>query len=224
MEAREALEQLSTTTGRIINNVPTVQTIDQIIGVVSDQFQAQQLCDRCGIQERRKSTNACFAALAEQMQQLISMTVATACNPSTPRPPPVTLQFHGEETCDIYILNKTLGETEPAQVFARPPVDVKPKAPSTDTLHNNEFSHTPRGEEEASCSAPQRRPQPAANPFGFSDYPPEDYFDHLQPQYKLPRTSHCENDSRIKTIIDNMHPLIITEPQQTNASYASLFR
>uniref|UniRef100_A0A915INV1 Uncharacterized protein n=1 Tax=Romanomermis culicivorax TaxID=13658 RepID=A0A915INV1_ROMCU len=34
-------------------------------------------------------------------------------------------------------------------------------------------------------------------------YPPEDYYDHPQPQYDLPRTSHREQDSRIKTIVHN---------------------
>uniref|UniRef100_A0A915HLI2 Uncharacterized protein n=1 Tax=Romanomermis culicivorax TaxID=13658 RepID=A0A915HLI2_ROMCU len=115
IKARNALEQLSTTTARITNNVPTVQTIDQIIGAVSDQFQAQQLRVQHEIQE----------------------------------------------------------------------------------------------EEEASHSAPQRRPQPAANPFGFSDYQPDDYYDHPQPWYKLQCTSHREEDSRIKTIVDNMHLLTI---------------
>uniref|UniRef100_A0A915KG84 Uncharacterized protein n=1 Tax=Romanomermis culicivorax TaxID=13658 RepID=A0A915KG84_ROMCU len=42
-EARNALEQLNTTAVRITKNVPTVQMIDQIIGAVSDQLQAQQL-------------------------------------------------------------------------------------------------------------------------------------------------------------------------------------
>uniref|UniRef100_A0A915L490 Uncharacterized protein n=1 Tax=Romanomermis culicivorax TaxID=13658 RepID=A0A915L490_ROMCU len=41
IEACNALEQLSTATARITNNVPTVQTIDQIIRSISDQFQAQ---------------------------------------------------------------------------------------------------------------------------------------------------------------------------------------
>uniref|UniRef100_A0A915K8J4 Uncharacterized protein n=1 Tax=Romanomermis culicivorax TaxID=13658 RepID=A0A915K8J4_ROMCU len=145
------------------------------------------------------------------MQQLISTTAAAAAarNPPTPRPPPLTSQFHDEETRDIYIPNETLGETEPAQVFSRPPIHVKPKAPSTDTLYNNEFSRTARGEEGISHSAPQRRPQPAANPFGFSDYPPDNYYDHPQPRYELPLTSHREEDSHIKTIVDNMHPLTI---------------
>uniref|UniRef100_A0A915IAD0 Uncharacterized protein n=1 Tax=Romanomermis culicivorax TaxID=13658 RepID=A0A915IAD0_ROMCU len=62
------------------------------------------------------------------------------------------------ETQDIYIPNETLGETEPAQVFGRPPIHVKPKAPSTNTLYNNKFSCTTHGEEEISHSAPQRRP------------------------------------------------------------------
>uniref|UniRef100_A0A915K6K9 Uncharacterized protein n=1 Tax=Romanomermis culicivorax TaxID=13658 RepID=A0A915K6K9_ROMCU len=121
------------------------------------------------------------------MQQLIS-TTATATdghNPPTPRPPPVSSPFHSEETRDIYIPNKTLRDTEPAQVFGRLPIQVKPKAPSTDTLYNNEFSRT-------TC-----------------DYPPDDYYDHLQPRYKMLRTSHREEDSHIKTIVDNMHPLII---------------
>uniref|UniRef100_A0A915I2L2 Uncharacterized protein n=1 Tax=Romanomermis culicivorax TaxID=13658 RepID=A0A915I2L2_ROMCU len=40
IEARDALKQLPTTAAWITNNVPTVQTIDQIIGAVSDQIQA----------------------------------------------------------------------------------------------------------------------------------------------------------------------------------------
>uniref|UniRef100_A0A915L5G8 Peptidase A2 domain-containing protein n=1 Tax=Romanomermis culicivorax TaxID=13658 RepID=A0A915L5G8_ROMCU len=145
------------------------------------------------------------------MQQLISTTAAAAAagNPPTPIPPPMTSGFHGEETRDIYILNKTLRETEPALAFGPPPVHVKPKASSTDTLYNNEFSRNTCGEEETSCSIPQRRPQPAANPFGFSDYPPDDYYDRLQPWYKSRCTSHRQEDSRIKTIVDNMHPLTI---------------
>uniref|UniRef100_A0A915JXW4 Uncharacterized protein n=1 Tax=Romanomermis culicivorax TaxID=13658 RepID=A0A915JXW4_ROMCU len=102
IEARDAFKQPSTTAAWITNNVPTVQMIDQIIHVVSDQFQAQQLRVQHKIQE-----------------------------------------------------------------------------------------------------------QPAANPFGFLDYPPDDYFDHPQPWYELRRTSHCGKDSRIKTIVNNMHPLTI---------------
>uniref|UniRef100_A0A915J5Y0 Gag protein n=1 Tax=Romanomermis culicivorax TaxID=13658 RepID=A0A915J5Y0_ROMCU len=145
------------------------------------------------------------------MQQLISTTAAAAAagNPPTPIPPPVTSPKVPLLTRDIYILNKTLRETEPALAFGPPPVHVKPKASSTDTLYNNEFSPNTCGEEETSCSVPQRRPQPAANPFGFSDYPPDDYYDRLQPWYKLPCTSHHQEDSRIKTIVDNMHPLTI---------------
>uniref|UniRef100_A0A915K7U5 Uncharacterized protein n=1 Tax=Romanomermis culicivorax TaxID=13658 RepID=A0A915K7U5_ROMCU len=183
IEAHNALEQLSTAATQITNNVPTVQTIDQTISTVSDQFLAQQLRVQREIQEQVKSTNACFAALAEQMQQLITTiaAAATACNPPTPRPPPVTSWFHGTETCDIYIPNETLRETELAQVFSQPPVHVKPKAPSTDTLYNNKFSCTARGEDEASRAAPQRHLQPTASPFGFSDYPPNDYYDYPQP-------------------------------------------
>uniref|UniRef100_A0A915KYD4 Uncharacterized protein n=1 Tax=Romanomermis culicivorax TaxID=13658 RepID=A0A915KYD4_ROMCU len=36
LEVHNALEQLSTAAAQITNNVPTVQTIDQIIGAVSD--------------------------------------------------------------------------------------------------------------------------------------------------------------------------------------------
>uniref|UniRef100_A0A915KHB6 Uncharacterized protein n=1 Tax=Romanomermis culicivorax TaxID=13658 RepID=A0A915KHB6_ROMCU len=160
IEARDTLEWLSTAAARITNNVPTVQTIDQIIGAVSNQFQAQQLHVQHEIQEQAKSTNARFTALAEQWQQLISTATAPAAarNPPTPRPPLVTSWFHGEETCDIYIPNKTLHETELALAFGRPPVHVEPKVPSTDTLYNNEFSHNTPGEEETSHFAPQRRP------------------------------------------------------------------
>uniref|UniRef100_A0A915HGX7 Uncharacterized protein n=1 Tax=Romanomermis culicivorax TaxID=13658 RepID=A0A915HGX7_ROMCU len=164
---------INTTKARITNNVPTVQTINQVIGAVSDQFKAQQLCVPSEIQEQGKSTNVRFAALAEQMQQLISTTAAAT------------------------------------NVFGRPPIQVKPKAPSMDTLYNNEFSHTACSEEELPRSAPQRCLTSTANPFGFWDYPPDDYYHHPQPQYEMPRTSHREEDSRIKTIFDNMHPLII---------------
>uniref|UniRef100_A0A915KPW7 Uncharacterized protein n=1 Tax=Romanomermis culicivorax TaxID=13658 RepID=A0A915KPW7_ROMCU len=40
LEACDALVQLNMAIARIINNVPTVQTIDQIIGAISNQFQA----------------------------------------------------------------------------------------------------------------------------------------------------------------------------------------
>uniref|UniRef100_A0A915J8C9 Uncharacterized protein n=1 Tax=Romanomermis culicivorax TaxID=13658 RepID=A0A915J8C9_ROMCU len=86
---------------------------------------------------------------------------------------------------------------------------VKPKAPSTDTLYNNEFSCTACCKEEAPRLAPQRCLQSTANPFGFSDYPPDNYYDHPQPRYEMLRTFHPEEDRRIKTIVDNMHPLTI---------------
>uniref|UniRef100_A0A915K370 Uncharacterized protein n=1 Tax=Romanomermis culicivorax TaxID=13658 RepID=A0A915K370_ROMCU len=96
IEACDTLEQLSTAAARITNNVPTIQTIDQIIGAISDQYQAQQIHVQCKIQEQAKSTNACFTALAEQLQKLISTTTAAAAarNPPTPRPPLVTSWFH----------------------------------------------------------------------------------------------------------------------------------
>uniref|UniRef100_A0A915JMY0 Uncharacterized protein n=1 Tax=Romanomermis culicivorax TaxID=13658 RepID=A0A915JMY0_ROMCU len=122
---------------------------------------------------------------------------AAAHNPPTPRPPPMTSQFHSEETSDIYIPNKTLRETEQALAFGWPPAHVNSKVPSTDTLYNNEFSHNARGEDEKSRSAPQRRLLPTANPFGFSDYPPNDYYDHPQPRYDLLRMSHREEDSEL---------------------------
>uniref|UniRef100_A0A915K3I5 Uncharacterized protein n=1 Tax=Romanomermis culicivorax TaxID=13658 RepID=A0A915K3I5_ROMCU len=112
-----------------------------------------------------------------------------------PRPPPVTSGFHGQEPYDIYIPNNTLRETEPALVFGRPPVHIKPKALSTDTLNNREFPRTARGEDRISRAVPQRCPRPAVNPFRFSDYPPEDYYDHPQPWYDLPHTSRHEEDS-----------------------------
>uniref|UniRef100_A0A915JM70 Uncharacterized protein n=1 Tax=Romanomermis culicivorax TaxID=13658 RepID=A0A915JM70_ROMCU len=157
IEAPDALDQLSTTAAQITNNLPTVQTIDQIISTISNQFRAQQLRIQCEIQEQVKSTNMRFATLAEQMQQLIATTAAAAAarNPPTPRLLLVTSWFHGEETRDIYIPNKTLRETEPAQVFGQLPIHVKPKALSTNTLYNNEFSRTTHGEEEESRSAPQ---------------------------------------------------------------------
>uniref|UniRef100_A0A915HES5 Gag protein n=1 Tax=Romanomermis culicivorax TaxID=13658 RepID=A0A915HES5_ROMCU len=176
IEARDALEQLSTAAAQITNNAPTVQTIDQIIGAVSNQFQAQQLHVEREIQEQVKSTNARFAALAEQMQQLISTTTAAAAAPNPPTP-----------------------RTMAGDLMA----------PSTDTLYNHEFSPTVGSEEEVSWAAPQRRPPPVVNPFGFSDYPPDNYYDHPQTRYDLPRMSHCEEDSRIKTIVDNMHRLAI---------------
>uniref|UniRef100_A0A915IAJ5 Uncharacterized protein n=1 Tax=Romanomermis culicivorax TaxID=13658 RepID=A0A915IAJ5_ROMCU len=121
IEAHDALEQLSIAAAWITNNVPTVQTIDQIIGTISDQFQAQQLHVQHEIQEQVKSTNVRFSPLAEQMQQLISTTTAAAA----------------------------------------------------------------------------------------AHYPSNDYYDHLQPRYNLLRISHREGDSRIKTIVDNMHSLAI---------------
>uniref|UniRef100_A0A915I450 Uncharacterized protein n=1 Tax=Romanomermis culicivorax TaxID=13658 RepID=A0A915I450_ROMCU len=78
LEAGDAIDQLSTWAVRITNNVPTVQTINQIIGAISDQFQAQQLGVQHETQKQIQTRNARFAALAKQMQQLISTTtVAT---------------------------------------------------------------------------------------------------------------------------------------------------
>uniref|UniRef100_A0A915JVD6 Uncharacterized protein n=1 Tax=Romanomermis culicivorax TaxID=13658 RepID=A0A915JVD6_ROMCU len=38
-------------------------------------------------------------------------------------------------------------------------------------------------------------------------YPPNEYYDHPQPGYEMP--SYWEGDNCIKTIVDNLHPLII---------------
>uniref|UniRef100_A0A915ICB2 Uncharacterized protein n=1 Tax=Romanomermis culicivorax TaxID=13658 RepID=A0A915ICB2_ROMCU len=126
IEACNALDQLSTAAGRITNNVPTVQMIDQIIGAVYDQFQAQQLCVQREIQEQMKSTNAHFTALVEEMQQLISTTAAAAaaCNPPTPRPPLVSSRFHGEEITDRsqdHYHDRTLSTDRHPQNSALPP-------------------------------------------------------------------------------------------------------
>uniref|UniRef100_A0A915KKW3 Uncharacterized protein n=1 Tax=Romanomermis culicivorax TaxID=13658 RepID=A0A915KKW3_ROMCU len=138
IEARDTLYQLSTAAARITNNVPMVQTIDQIICAVSNQFQAQQLRVQHKIQEQAKATKAHFAALAEQMQQLVSTTAAA-----------------------------TNGHNPPHQDRRRA-----------------------RGEEELPRAVPQRRLPSAANPFGFLDYPPDNYYNHPQPRYEMPRTSH----------------------------------
>uniref|UniRef100_A0A915ILD2 BLOC-1-related complex subunit 7 n=1 Tax=Romanomermis culicivorax TaxID=13658 RepID=A0A915ILD2_ROMCU len=74
IEARDALEQLSTATVRITNNAAMRITNHPI----SDQFQPQQLHVQCKIQEQVQSTNGRFATLAEQMQQLISTTTTMA--------------------------------------------------------------------------------------------------------------------------------------------------
>uniref|UniRef100_A0A915IMC8 Uncharacterized protein n=1 Tax=Romanomermis culicivorax TaxID=13658 RepID=A0A915IMC8_ROMCU len=78
LEAHDAIDQLNTVAVRNTNNVPTVQTIDQIISAISDQFQAQQLGVQHEIQKQVQTRNVCFATLTEQMQQLISTTTAAA--------------------------------------------------------------------------------------------------------------------------------------------------
>uniref|UniRef100_A0A915L9S3 Uncharacterized protein n=1 Tax=Romanomermis culicivorax TaxID=13658 RepID=A0A915L9S3_ROMCU len=65
-KAQDALEQLNTAVARITNNVPTIQTIKQIIGAISNQFQAQQLHIQREIEEPAQAMNACFSTLAEQ--------------------------------------------------------------------------------------------------------------------------------------------------------------
>uniref|UniRef100_A0A915KSZ1 Uncharacterized protein n=1 Tax=Romanomermis culicivorax TaxID=13658 RepID=A0A915KSZ1_ROMCU len=50
-------------------------------------------------------------------------------------------------------------------------------------------------EDETSHATPQRRPPPVFNPFRFLDYPPDDYYDHPQSGFDLPRMSHHEEDS-----------------------------
>uniref|UniRef100_A0A915HHV2 Uncharacterized protein n=1 Tax=Romanomermis culicivorax TaxID=13658 RepID=A0A915HHV2_ROMCU len=124
LEAGDVHKELNTAASRITNNVSTTQTINQIIGPVSNQFQAQQLPVQCEIQEQVQTMNAHFAALAEQMQQLISASTATAVactNLPMPRKSPATSQFHGEEQRDIYIPNDTFRKTELALAYDRPP-------------------------------------------------------------------------------------------------------
>uniref|UniRef100_A0A915K2A4 Uncharacterized protein n=1 Tax=Romanomermis culicivorax TaxID=13658 RepID=A0A915K2A4_ROMCU len=196
LEVCDALEQLNTTAARIKNNVSTVQTIDQIIGTLSDQLQAQQLQVQRVIKEQAQATNTQFGALAQQMQQLISaIGAAVRNNPPMPRPLPAGSQFYCQDMCDIYITNYTFRETEPALAYARPLSCVKPKAPSTDTLYNNEFSSTPPSEDNIACPAPIRCLPPAAHPFGFLDYPPDDCFENLQPRFNQPRLSLHKEDS-----------------------------
>uniref|UniRef100_A0A915IRA2 Uncharacterized protein n=1 Tax=Romanomermis culicivorax TaxID=13658 RepID=A0A915IRA2_ROMCU len=173
--------------------MPTVQTIDQIIGAISDQFQAQELGVQWEIQKQVQTMNAQFVTLAEQMQQLISTTTAATTvgnNPPTPRPLPVTSRFHGKEWHYIYITNDTFQETEPTLAYSRPPVRIKLKAQSMDTLYNNKFSHTTLGKDDIPCATPMGHPPPMAHPFGFSDYLPNNYYGHPQPQFDPPCMSH----------------------------------
>uniref|UniRef100_A0A915IGD7 Uncharacterized protein n=1 Tax=Romanomermis culicivorax TaxID=13658 RepID=A0A915IGD7_ROMCU len=58
LEVGDALEQLNATAARITNNVLTVQTMDQIIGAISNQLQAQQLQVQCEIKEQAQVTKA----------------------------------------------------------------------------------------------------------------------------------------------------------------------
>uniref|UniRef100_A0A915HI08 Uncharacterized protein n=1 Tax=Romanomermis culicivorax TaxID=13658 RepID=A0A915HI08_ROMCU len=100
IEACNASDQLSTAATGITNNIPTVQTIDQIIGAISDQFQVQQLRVQRRIQEQAKSTNACFATLAEQMQQLVSITATTNTSSGT-TPPTTSRSAHSASLLEI---------------------------------------------------------------------------------------------------------------------------
>uniref|UniRef100_A0A915I9I1 Uncharacterized protein n=1 Tax=Romanomermis culicivorax TaxID=13658 RepID=A0A915I9I1_ROMCU len=80
----------------------------------------QQLQVQCKIKEQAQVTNARFAAIAEQMQQLIATTTISATarnNPLMPRPLPANLQFHCEELCDVYITNETFQETKLALTY-----------------------------------------------------------------------------------------------------------
>uniref|UniRef100_A0A915J9I4 Uncharacterized protein n=1 Tax=Romanomermis culicivorax TaxID=13658 RepID=A0A915J9I4_ROMCU len=132
------------------------------------------------------------------MQQLILTTPAAPAvsnNLPMPWPPPVTSQFHCEEPCDVYITNDSFRETEPALAYSHPLLRVKLKAPSMDTLYNNHFLRTIPDEDDTPSPAPTRRPPPTAHQFGFSDYPPNDYYDHTQPQLDPLGMSHGEEDS-----------------------------
>uniref|UniRef100_A0A915J2Z3 Uncharacterized protein n=1 Tax=Romanomermis culicivorax TaxID=13658 RepID=A0A915J2Z3_ROMCU len=81
---------------------------------------------------------------------------------------------------------------------------------------------TAAAEQSQTPAKPPRRLPSAANPFDFLDYPPYDYYDHPQPRYKMPLTSHRKEDSRIKTIVNNMHPLII-DPAAENKRLLCFF-
>uniref|UniRef100_A0A915HZS2 Uncharacterized protein n=1 Tax=Romanomermis culicivorax TaxID=13658 RepID=A0A915HZS2_ROMCU len=180
LEAHDALEQLNTTAMRITNNAPTVQTLNQIIGAISDQFQAQQLCIQHEIHEQAQATNTQFTALAKQMQQLISTMTTTPAgnNPPTPRPLPRNSWFYCEEPPDIYITKDTFRETELALAYGCPPPRIKLKALSMDTLYNNKFSGTARREDDVPHATLTRHLPPAAHPFSFSDYLLDNYYDH----------------------------------------------
>uniref|UniRef100_A0A915HU31 Uncharacterized protein n=1 Tax=Romanomermis culicivorax TaxID=13658 RepID=A0A915HU31_ROMCU len=137
---------------------PWSKPLIKLLAPFPNKFQAQHLRVQCKIQEQVQATNACFAALAEQMQQLISTTAAAAVactNRPTSQPPPVTSRFDGDEPHDIYIPYQTLRETELALAYGRPLAYIKRKAPSLDTLYNNEFSCTNPGEDEISRAVPQ---------------------------------------------------------------------
>uniref|UniRef100_A0A915JKU6 Uncharacterized protein n=1 Tax=Romanomermis culicivorax TaxID=13658 RepID=A0A915JKU6_ROMCU len=69
------------------------------------------------------------------------------------------------------------------------------KVPSMDTLYNNEFSHTAPSEDDIPRAIPMRLLLPATHLFGFSDYLPDNYYDHLQPQFDPPFLSQRKEDS-----------------------------
>uniref|UniRef100_A0A915HXL0 Uncharacterized protein n=1 Tax=Romanomermis culicivorax TaxID=13658 RepID=A0A915HXL0_ROMCU len=123
----DALEQLNTATARINNNVPTVQNIDQIIGAMSNQLQAQELQVQHRIKEQAQVPNTQFTTLADQMQQLIltTATVIAHTNPLTSRPPYTSSRFHCEDTHDICITNDTFQETKQALAYAHVPQCIK---------------------------------------------------------------------------------------------------
>uniref|UniRef100_A0A915HF51 Uncharacterized protein n=1 Tax=Romanomermis culicivorax TaxID=13658 RepID=A0A915HF51_ROMCU len=99
-------------------------------------------------------------------------------------------------------------EAEPALAYMRPGPYIKTKAPSTDMVYNKEFCQAAPGKDDHIHSAPLDHLPPVAQPFSFLDYLPKDYYDNSYHHYDPLGLSHCEEDSQIKTIVNNMHPLL----------------
>uniref|UniRef100_A0A915HQE5 Uncharacterized protein n=1 Tax=Romanomermis culicivorax TaxID=13658 RepID=A0A915HQE5_ROMCU len=78
-----------------------------------------------------------------------------------------------------------------------------------------------RREDEASHAMPQRRPLPEVNPFGFLDYPPDDYYDHPQPRTTCRACPTAKKTAKSKLFSTICTCLQSMDPQQTNASSAS---
>uniref|UniRef100_A0A915IQB6 Uncharacterized protein n=1 Tax=Romanomermis culicivorax TaxID=13658 RepID=A0A915IQB6_ROMCU len=106
-------------------------------------------------------------------------------------------------------------EAEPALAYMRPWPHIKTKAPSTDMVYNEEFCQAAPGKDDHIHSAPLHHLPPVAQPFSFLDYLPKDYYDNSHHHYDPLGLSLCEEDSQIKTIVNNMHLLdnVIGDPK-----------